>query len=50
MKWMRCGRSDRMSRVKGLSLQFHEEDSFNTAASVTGFHCRHCQFLMLHGS
>jgi hypothetical protein len=47
MKCMRCGKSDRMSRVNGLSLQFQEEDALNNSVSVTGFHCGHCQFLML---
>ncbi len=47
MKCMRCGKSDRMSRVNGLSFQFQEEDVFNASVSVTGFHCGHCQFLML---
>jgi hypothetical protein len=36
-----------MSRVRGLSFQFQEEDVFNASVSVTGFHCGHCQFLML---
>jgi hypothetical protein len=36
-----------MSRVNGLSLQFQEEDVLNNSVSVTGFHCGHCQFLML---
>jgi hypothetical protein len=47
MKCMRCGKSDRMSRVNGLSLQFQEEDTLNNSVSVTGFHCGYCQFLML---
>lgn len=47
MKCMRCGKADRMSKVRGLSLQFHEEDSANNSVGVTGFHCGHCQFLML---
>jgi hypothetical protein len=47
MKCMRCGKSDRVSRVRGLSLQFQEEDALNNSVSVTGFHCGHCQFLML---
>ena len=48
MKCMRCGESDRMSKVRGLSLQFQEEDVINNSVSVTGFHCGHCQFLMLN--
>jgi hypothetical protein len=36
-----------MSRVKGLSFQFHEEDVFNPSVSVTAFHCGYCHFLML---
>ncbi|PYU33344.1 MAG: hypothetical protein DMG31_09185 [Acidobacteria bacterium] len=47
MKCMRCGKSDRMSRVNGLSFQFQGEDVLNNSVSVTGFHCGHCQFLML---
>jgi hypothetical protein len=47
MKCMRCGKSDRMSKVNGLSLQFQEEDVLNNSVSVTGFHCGNCQFLML---
>jgi hypothetical protein len=47
MKCMRCGKSDRMSKVNGLSLQFQEEDVLNNSVSVKGFHCGHCQFLML---
>ena len=47
MKCMRCGKSDRMSRVNGLSFQFQEEDTLNNSVGVTGFHCGHCQFLML---
>jgi hypothetical protein len=47
MKCMRCGKSDRVSRVRGLSLQFQEEDVLINSVSVTGFHCGHCQFLML---
>ena len=47
MKCMRCGKSDGMSRVRGLSFQFQEEDALNNSVSVTGFHCGHCQFLML---
>ncbi len=48
MKCMRCGKSDRMSRVRGLSFRFQEEDALNNSVSVTGFHCGHCQFLMLN--
>ena len=47
MKCMRCGKSDRMSKVRGLSLQFQEEEAINNSVSVTGFHCGYCQFLML---
>ena len=47
MKCMRCGKSDRMNRVRGLSLQFQEEDALENSVSVTGFLCGHCQFLML---
>lgn len=47
MKCMRCGKADRMSKVRGLSLQFQEEDTLNTSVSVTGLHCGHCQLLML---
>ena len=47
MKCMRCGKSDHMSRVRGLSFQFQEEDALNNSVSVTGFHCGNCQFLML---
>jgi hypothetical protein len=47
MKCMRCGKSDRINRVRGLSFQFQEEDVLNNSVSVTGFHCGHCQFLML---
>jgi hypothetical protein len=47
MKCMRCGKSDRISRVRGLSLQFQEEDMLVNSVSVTAFHCGHCQFLML---
>jgi hypothetical protein len=47
MKCMRCGKSDRISRVRGLSLQFQEEDVLINSVSVTAFHCGHCQFLML---
>lgn len=47
MKCMRCGKSDRMSKVRGLSLQFQEEDTLTNSVGVTGFHCGHCQFLML---
>ena len=32
---------------EGLSFQFQEEDMLNNSVSVTGFHCGHCQFLML---
>jgi hypothetical protein len=28
-------------------LRFQEEDVLNSSVSVTGFHCGHCQFLML---
>jgi len=47
MKCMRCGGSDRVSRVRGLSFQFQGEDALNSSVSVAGFHCGHCQFLML---
>jgi hypothetical protein len=47
MKCMRCGKSGRISRVRGLSLQFQEEDMLVNSVSVTAFHCGHCQFLML---
>lgn len=47
MKCMHCGKSDRMSRVRGLSLRLQEEDVYNNDVNVTGFHCGHCQFLML---
>lgn len=47
MRCMHCGKSDRMSKVRGLSLQFQEEDALSTSVSVMGFHCGHCQFLML---
>lgn len=47
MKCMRCGKADRMSRVRGLSLQFQEEDVVSNSINVTGFHCGYCQFLML---
>jgi hypothetical protein len=38
MKCMRCGKSDRISRVRGLSLQFQEEDMLVNSVSVTAFH------------
>jgi hypothetical protein len=48
MKCMRCGKSDRISRVRGLSLQFQEEDVLINSVGVTAFHCGHCQFLMAY--
>lgn len=47
MKCMHCGKLDRMSRVRGLALRLQQEDVYNTDVSVTGFHCGHCQLLML---
>jgi hypothetical protein len=47
MKCMRYCKSDRISRVRGLSLQFQQEDVLINSVNVTAFHCGHCQFLML---